>query len=532
METPPFRLFDVAAGASLTMENLMLHGGYAQGPGGAIYNEGSLALDDVTVENSSARGLNGSTCRCRPGGNGGPGRPGLGGGIYSSGSLLLQNSTLLTNQARGGWGGAGSPPGRSGHGGQGLGGGLFVAAGSAELYNSLVTGNSAVGGFGSQPGVGDGGGIYISGAEVGLDEWTIAHVTENTASTSDPNISGPYEIIPDLPPLPGDFNHDGAVNAADYVVWRNSDGTQSGFDSWRANFGRSAGSDIGAASFTNAAATIPEPATVALALMAISTFVIVRRNRRLVLGQNWASPRPDQAYILGLALLTTGIASCTEPAAADLFGPSPYLAAADSPFATVVFDYFHLENFEDGLLNVPGVTRSTGNIIGPGLAADSVDADDGSIDGSGNGGRSLFVVSAPITFTFDAVALGRLPTHAGIVRTDGGPTAGLEAFGPGMVSLGTIGPVPFGDGNPNGGTAEDRFFGWSDPNGILAIRIPQDVFEVDHLQYGFAVVVPEPGSCLLVGISLAVIVAVTRNSKQSTRATRRRRFPLARFLTS
>jgi hypothetical protein len=374
-----------------------------------------------------------------------------------------------------------------------------------------------VGGFGSPPGGGYGGGIYISSAEVVLDEWTIAHVTENTSSTSDPNISGPYEIIPDLPPVPGDFNKDGIANAADYVVWRKGLGTYftpNDYNVWHTHFGQTAGSGAGARD--SVAATIPEPATIALTLMAISTFVVTRRSQRFVVGHNWMSPRPGRRCLLGVALLTIGITSCTKFATADLYGPSPYMAAADSPFATVAFDYFHLENFEDGLLNVPGVIRSTGNIIGPGLAADSVDADDGAIDGSGNGGRSLFVVSAPITFTFDAVALGRLPTHAGIVRTDGGPTAGLEAFGPGMVSLGTIGPVPFGDGNPNGGTAEDRFFGWSDPNGILAIRIPQDVFEVDHLQYGFAVVVPEPGGCLLVGIGLAAMAAFRRGTQSGS----------------
>ena len=38
--------------------------------------------------------------------------------------------------------------------------------------------------------------------------------------------------------LPGDFNNDGTVDAADYVVWRKNDGTQTGYDGWRANFGR------------------------------------------------------------------------------------------------------------------------------------------------------------------------------------------------------------------------------------------------------------------------------------------------------
>ena len=40
--------------------------------------------------------------------------------------------------------------------------------------------------------------------------------------------------------LGGDFNGDGAVDAADYVVWRKTDGSQAGYDLWRTNFGRTA----------------------------------------------------------------------------------------------------------------------------------------------------------------------------------------------------------------------------------------------------------------------------------------------------
>ena len=42
--------------------------------------------------------------------------------------------------------------------------------------------------------------------------------------------------------LPGDYNHDGKVDAADYVVWRKSNGSQSGYNTWRSHFGQSAGS--------------------------------------------------------------------------------------------------------------------------------------------------------------------------------------------------------------------------------------------------------------------------------------------------
>ena len=38
-------------------------------------------------------------------------------------------------------------------------------------------------------------------------------------------------------------------------------------------------------------------------------------------------------------------------AAVTSLGPTPYLSAADSPFAGVGFDYFHRETFEDHLLD-------------------------------------------------------------------------------------------------------------------------------------------------------------------------------------
>jgi hypothetical protein len=53
-------------------------------------------------------------------------------------------------------------------------------------------------------------------------------------------------FVPSAPPAgPGDFNNDGTVDAADYVVWRNGLGTthtQADYDVWRANFGQTAAS--------------------------------------------------------------------------------------------------------------------------------------------------------------------------------------------------------------------------------------------------------------------------------------------------
>ena len=44
----------------------------------------------------------------------------------------------------------------------------------------------------------------------------------------------------EIPGITGDYNNNGTVDAADYVVWRKNDGTQDGYDTWRANFGASA----------------------------------------------------------------------------------------------------------------------------------------------------------------------------------------------------------------------------------------------------------------------------------------------------
>ncbi|MEX2306895.1 MAG: hypothetical protein WD738_04855 [Pirellulales bacterium] len=62
-----------------------------------------------------------------------------------------------------------------------------------------------------------------------------------------------------------DFNGDGTIDAADYVVWRKNDGSQAGYDAWRANFGMMPGSGAGLAN----GAAVPEPAAACLAIMGI-----------------------------------------------------------------------------------------------------------------------------------------------------------------------------------------------------------------------------------------------------------------------
>jgi hypothetical protein len=204
-----------------------------------------------------------------------------------------------------------------------------------------------------------------------------------------------------------------------------------------------------------------------------------------------------------------------------MIGPTPYLSSADSPFAGTPFSYFHVEDFEDSLLNTPGVIASAGIVLSPAALTDSVDADDGSVDGFGTAGHTRYSNGgSSLTFTFSAVVLGALPTHAGVVWTDVGfasvqdgfDNVAFEAFDAANNSLGFISPSAVGDGLFGGQTAEDRFFGVTSASGIGSIRITSissTDWEIDHLQYGLASVppgaVPEPGTLALLIAGVAGI---------------------------
>jgi probable HAF family extracellular repeat protein len=112
-----------------------------------------------------------------------------------------------------------------------------------------------------------------------LSGWELLDASEiNEAGqiTGQGLIAGEYHAFLLTPTLLGDFNGDGTVDAADYVVWRKGLGTtytQSDYTVWRAHFGQTAGN--GASTIENAA--IPEPATLALLILAAVSIPLRRR---------------------------------------------------------------------------------------------------------------------------------------------------------------------------------------------------------------------------------------------------------------
>jgi hypothetical protein len=169
--TPVFRLLDVASGGSLTLGNLTLQDGEVQavgplGGGGAIYSQGTLVLNGVTLQDNIAVGPMGEYNA-------------HGGGILSSGgSVTLEGGTVVQNNEAlaGSVGAAGRVAGDA------YGGGLYAGSGVTVIVtNATLDNNVAVGGEGetsgterSENGYGCGGGLYAGpGATVTLTNATL-----------------------------------------------------------------------------------------------------------------------------------------------------------------------------------------------------------------------------------------------------------------------------------------------------------------------------------------------------------------------
>ena len=131
-----------------------------------------------------------------------------------------------------------------------------------------------------------------------------ALVTDETDLTLEYHVAGGGSIRGGVaflgaaaPPLVGDYNGNGKVDAVDYTVWRNTLGStvdlrangnnsggsagvidQADYVAWKANFGMGAGSGA-AAEISVATAAVPEPS---IALMIAGIAVAAPLRRRVV----------------------------------------------------------------------------------------------------------------------------------------------------------------------------------------------------------------------------------------------------------
>jgi predicted outer membrane repeat protein len=141
--TPSFRLFDVASGGSLTLQNVTLQNGLASGSGtaagGAVYNHGTVAISNCTLTGNSAGG---------------------GGAVNNLGTLTISNSTLSGNSANIG--------------------GAIENSGTLTITASTLSGNSGV----------DGGGAIDNYAKLTISGSTLSGNTSTVEGGAIRNITG------------------------------------------------------------------------------------------------------------------------------------------------------------------------------------------------------------------------------------------------------------------------------------------------------------------------------------------------------
>jgi hypothetical protein len=145
-------------------------------------------------------------------------------------------------------------------------------SGPSTLRASLFAGDSSVGRF-IDPGsawmlTASGG----AGFDPTITQLQFTSLFEANYTVSNVWIGTAHDFFTPLPAEVGDFNADGSVDAADYVVWRKNDGSLEGYNAWRTNFGRIAGSS------SSHFSAVPEPTAATLGCI-LSLLALARRQR-------------------------------------------------------------------------------------------------------------------------------------------------------------------------------------------------------------------------------------------------------------
>lgn len=154
---------------------------------------------------------------------------------------------------------------------------VVAVIGADELDYSLTTSGDLSGSFMNQmdPALG-GGNMHLIALDTSTPGMKMGTITIASASQAVQNglinIPITFEVIAQM--LDGDFNEDGTVDAADYVVWRKTNSEdEDAYNLWRTNFGRtlegSGGAGFGSPS-------VPEPAAWMLLMLSICLLAMRR----------------------------------------------------------------------------------------------------------------------------------------------------------------------------------------------------------------------------------------------------------------
>jgi hypothetical protein len=228
-------------------------------------------------------------------------------------------------------------------------------------------------------------------------------------------------------------------------------------------------------------------------------------------------------------LAALGLASLSSAATFRMWDPTPYRSQLDSPFYEGIHgNTIFVEDFEDGSLNTPfvrdpltfprqGISFRTQNPTIPDRFVASVDGDDGDLDLNGNLGDSWITfedggAGQRSFFAFDFLPNpeGQYPLFVGIVVTeiaDIDSEVNLGIFGEegrNLANDAEFDPRDWFDGNRRGDVETHRFIGFYAEEGIRRIS-GSNTFQVDHLQYGYAIPEPSTTALSLIATSLGLL---------------------------